>query len=186
VLHLAQQVRPDVRSYYIDTGFAFPETEALVQRWTGERSLNLLRVLPELTPEQQAAQHGDALWARDPDRCCAMRKVEPNQRALETATLWIAALRRDESPSRANTPILQRVALRSGRMVMKLAPLARWTHKDVWRYIHAHQLPYNPLHDHGYPSIGCTHCTNAVEAGQDERSGRWAGTAKTECGLHLK
>jgi phosphoadenosine phosphosulfate reductase len=184
VLHMAQQIDPGVRSYYIDTGFAFPETEALAERWVSERRLNLLRVVPRLTPEEQAAKHGEALWARDPDACCALRKVEPNQRALDGATLWITALRRDESPTRTHAPMLARVAAGNGGRILKLAPIARWNEKDVWRYIHRHELPYNPLHDRGYPSIGCTHCTTSVAAGGGERDGRWAGLVKKECGLH--
>jgi phosphoadenosine phosphosulfate reductase len=185
LLHLAQTIDPQVCAYYIDTGFAFPETEALVTRWVSERGLNLKRVLPLLAPEEQAERYGEALWARDPDHCCRMRKVEPNQRALEGARLWIAALRRDESPSRAATPMLQKVKLHSGATILKLCPLVRWSQKDVWRYIAANDLPYNALHDRGYPSVGCTHCTQPVAEGGDERSGRWAGTAKKECGLHL-
>jgi phosphoadenosine phosphosulfate reductase len=185
ILHMAQQVDPDVDAYYIDTGFSFPETEALADAWREERQLKLRTVLPILTPDEQAREHGDRLWETDPDRCCAMRKVEPNQRALEGATLWIAALRRDESPTRKATPMLQEVTLRSGQKLLKLCPLVHWTHKDVWRYIHEHGLPYNPLHDRGYPSIGCTHCTRAVGAGESERAGRWAGKGKLECGLHL-
>lgn len=186
LLDLAQRIDPRARAYYLDTGFTFPETDALVRRWIEDRGLNLEIVRPELTPEAQAEQHGDALWARDPDRCCALRKVEPNERVLSTAKLWIAALRRDESPSRASTPVLQWVTLASGRGIWKLCPLVRWTKKEVWKYIFQHALPYNPLHDRGYPSIGCTHCTRAVGEGEDERAGRWAGSSKQECGLHVE
>lgn len=184
VLDMAQKARPGVRSYYIDTGFGFLETTNLAERWVKERGLNLEKVLPALTPDEQAERYGEALWSTDPDRCCALRKVEPNERALVGATLWIAALRRDEASSRKDTPILGRVEV-GGRSILKLCPIAAWDQKEVWRYIHAHQLPYNPLHDRGYPSVGCTHCTRPVEAGEDERAGRWAGKAKTECGLHL-
>lgn len=185
VMHMAQRFDPEVRAFYIDTGFAFPETEALLRRWVHEQRLNLLRVLPELTPEAQAEVHGEALWARDPDRCCAIRKVEPNNRVLASVDLWIAALRRDEGSTRKNTPVLQAVELPSGHPLLKLCPLVQWTNKDVWRYISDHQLPYNELHDRGYPSIGCTHCTRAIRPGEDERAGRWAGSLKKECGLHL-
>jgi phosphoadenosine phosphosulfate reductase len=184
VLDMAQKAWPEVRSYYIDTGFGFPETSDLAERWVKERGLNLQKVLPVLGPKEQAAQYGDALWASDPDRCCALRKVEPNERALVGATLWIAALRRDEASTRKDTPILSEVKV-GGRTILKLCPIAGWDQKEVWRYIHTHQLPYNPLHDRGYPSVGCTHCTRPVEAGEDERAGRWSGKAKTECGLHL-
>jgi len=186
VLDLAQQHRQDVPAYTIDTGFNFDETVEVAARWEQDRKLNLRRLLPVLTVDEQAAEHGDALWARDPDQCCALRKVEPNQRALADVDLWVTALRRDESPSRATQPILQRVRLASGRAVLKLAPIADWSRKDVWRHIFERELPYNPLHDHGYPSIGCTHCTNAVADGEDERAGRWSGREKNECGLHLE
>lgn len=185
VMHLAQAHDPDVRAFFIDTGFNFPETEGLLGRWVTERRLNLLRVLPELTPEEQDERHGRELWRRDPDLCCRIRKVEPNHRALEDVSLWIAALRRDESSSRVSTPILQELELPSGRRILKLCPIARWTKREVWRYILEHELPYNPLHDRGFPSVGCTHCTRAVRPGEDERAGRWAGSSKQECGLHL-
>lgn len=185
VMDMAQHADPQVRTFYIDTGFGFDETEALARRWTNERRLNLLRVLPVLTPEQQAAEHGDELWRSDPDKCCEMRKVEPNNRVLQGVKLWIAALRRDESASRKKTPMLQEVVLPSGHKLLKLCPVAKWTKKEVWGYILEHDLPYNELHDRGYPSIGCTHCTRPVREGGDEREGRWAGTGKLECGLHV-
>jgi len=184
LMDLAQQIDPQVSAYSIDTGFNFPETEALIERWRA-RGLNLEVMRPQQTPAEQAAVHGEALWTRDPDRCCALRKVEPNDRALAGAKLWIAALRRDESASRQDTPLLSAVTLPSGQRILKLCPLAAWTKAQVWRYILDHQLPYNPLSDLGYASIGCTHCTRPVAAGEDERAGRWAGTAKRECGLHL-
>jgi phosphoadenosine phosphosulfate reductase len=184
VMDIAQRFDPEVRAFYIDTGFAFPETERLLGQWIGKQKLNLLRVVPMITVDEQAKQHGNMLWMRDPDKCCEIRKVEPNNRALETVKLWIAALRRDESSTRKETPILQRIELPSGHHLLKLCPIVSWSQKDVWRYIVDHQLPYNELHDRGYPSIGCTHCTRAVRPGEDERAGRWAGTAKKECGLH--
>jgi phosphoadenosine phosphosulfate reductase len=185
VLDMAQRAKRDVRAYYIDTGFSFPETTALTERWVGDRQLNLQKVLPVLSPDEQAKAHGDALWDRDPDRCCAMRKVEPNERALAGSTLWIAALRRDEASTRKSTAMLSEVTLGSGQKILKLCPIVGWSTKDVWRYIAAHELPYNELHDRGYPSIGCTHCTRPVTEGEDERSGRWSGKDKVECGLHL-
>jgi phosphoadenosine phosphosulfate reductase len=184
LMHIAKQFDPEVRAFYIDTGFGFPETETLLNRWVSEQRLNLLRVVPEQTPEQQAEEYGEALWMRDPDQCCALRKVEPNNRALEGTNLWIAALRRDESKTRTETPVLQRIRLPSGHALLKLCPIVNWSKKDVWGYIMNHGLPYNELHDRGYPSIGCTHCTRPVKPGEDERAGRWAGTQKKECGLH--
>lgn len=185
VMHMAQQIDPEVRAFYIDTGFAFPETETLLQAWVTKQKLNLLRVLPLLTAEEQAREQGEALWARDPDLCCALRKLEPNQRALGGIRLWIAALRRDESATRKATPVLSRTTLRSGHTLLKLCPIVSWSKKEVWSYIEKHELPYNELHDRNYPSIGCTHCTRPVMPGGDERAGRWAGFSKKECGLHL-
>jgi phosphoadenosine phosphosulfate reductase len=185
VMQMAQKFDPGVRAFYIDTGFAFPETEKLLARWVDEQRLNLLRVLPKQTIEQQAAEYGDELWKRNADLCCKLRKVEPNNRALEGVKLWIAALRRDEATTRATTPMLSEVELPSGHKLLKLCPIVRWTKKNVWAYVCRHRLPYNELHDRGYPSIGCTHCTRAVKPGEDERAGRWSGTSKVECGLHV-
>lgn len=184
LIDMAQAVVPSVEVYFIDTGFSFAETDAVLERWKGERSLNIRRVLPILTPDEQAAQYGPELWARDPDRCCAMRKVEPNLRALEGKRVWITALRRDQTATRAEIPLIEEVRLENGQDILKVAPLARWRRSDVWRYVMQHQLPYNQLHDRGYPSVGCTHCTHAVGHEANERDGRWAGRAKTECGLH--
>ena len=151
-----------------------------------ERGLELERVKSLLSPNEQASLHGDALWSRDPDRCCAIRKVEPNERALEGAAIWVSALRRDQSRTREQTAVLGVATLGNGARLLKLCPLATWTRKDVWNYIFAHRLPYNALHDRGYPSVGCTHCTRPATSDDDERSGRWVGTEKTECGLHLE
>ena len=186
VLNMAQQVFPEVSPYFIDTGFNFKETQEVADKWI-KRGVNLKRVLPILTPSEQAAVHGDKLWEREPDKCCHFRKVEPNEFALQGKKIWISALRRDQSPSRAETPVLEWVTLGNGHSLWKLCPLVRWTKKDVWRYIMGHHLPYNALHDQGYPSVGCTHCTAPVaEGNEDERAGRWSGNAKTECGLHVK
>jgi phosphoadenosine phosphosulfate reductase len=185
LLDLAQRADPDVRAYYIDTQFSFPETTRLADRWVEERKLRLERVLPMLNPEAQAARYGEALWSRDPDLCCHMRKVEPNNQKLTEARIWLTALRRDQSASRAQTPILEEVILTNGHRLLKLCPLVNWTRQDVWRYVFDRKLPYNPLHDQGYPSVGCTHCTHAVGDTSDERAGRWVGLARTECGLHV-
>ncbi|MBK8011281.1 MAG: phosphoadenylyl-sulfate reductase [Deltaproteobacteria bacterium] len=184
LIDMAQKVVPDVEVYFIDTGFSFAETDEVVTRWRGERGLNVKRMLPILTPDEQAIQHGPELWARDPDRCCRMRKIEPNLRALAGKLVWITALRRDQAETRAQIPLLQEVTLENGQTLLKVCPLARWRKSDVWRYIMQHELPYNQLHDRGYPSVGCTHCTHPVGDKANERDGRWAGRAKTECGLH--
>jgi phosphoadenosine phosphosulfate reductase len=135
-----------------------------------------------ITPSEQAKRHGDALWARDPDACCAIRKVEPNERALAGKRAWISGIRRDQSKTRSDVQIVEwdeRFGL------VKVNPLAAWTEADVWKYILEHNVPYNELHDRNYPSIGCTHCTRAVNPGDDPRSGRWQGFDKIECGLHV-
>ena len=184
VLHMAQQIDANVQAYYLDTGFVFEQTRNVIQAWKDERKLNLTSVLPILSPSQQAETHGDKLWEREPDKCCDIRKVEPNRRILSTKRAWVTALRRDEASSRRQTPILSEVELPNGHRLLKICPIVSWSRKDVWRYIFAHELPYNALHDQGYPSIGCTHCTHAVTDGEDERAGRWSGSAKVECGLH--
>lgn len=124
---------------------------------------------------------GDRLWEREPDKCCGIRKVDPNRRALEGRSAWITGLRRDQANTRRT---VNPVAWDHKFGLYKISPLAHWDEKDVWRYIFKHSVPYNPLHDEGYPSIGCTHCTRAVAVGEDPRAGRWSGTAKVECGLH--
>lgn len=186
LMDLASRLRPGVRVFFVDTGFHFDETLAMIERVQARMPVQIEVLRPELTVAEQAARHGDALYVVDPDRCCAMRKVEPTRRMLDGLDAWITGLRRDQGPSRARTPILDPREV-GGRMVVKLNPLARWTRKDVWRHVFAHDLPYNPLHDQGYPSIGCAPCTapvGDVAEADDERAGRWAGSAKTECGLH--
>jgi phosphoadenosine phosphosulfate reductase len=141
----------------------------------------VLQVKSLLTPDRQAELHGDALWAKDPDLCCQLRKVEPLTRVLRSFDAWITGIRRDQAPSRASAGVIewdQKFGL------VKVNPLARWSWADVWTYLRIHEVPYNPLHDQNYPSIGCTHCTAPVSSGEDLRAGRWKNFAKTECGLH--
>ena len=126
-------------------------------------------------------EHGPELWNRDPDTCCGIRKVEPMRRALSSVDCWVAGVRRADSSSRSKTP---KFGWDKRFNLWKLNPLADWTERDVWNYIREHHLPYNPLHDHGYPSIGCTHCTKPVGPGGSPRDGRWAGLSKTECGIN--
>jgi len=131
--------------------------------------------------KEQAELYGDELWARQPDLCCATRKVEPLQRALGEVDAWVTGVRRDQAPTRANA---KKVEWDEKFGLVKANPLADWTLKEVWAYIHEHDVPYNPLHDRNFPSIGCTHCTRPVMPGEDPRAGRWAGQDKVECGLH--
>lgn len=182
LMHLASRIRPGVKVFFIDTGFHFDETLQMLDRVRARLPVDIEVLRPELTVEEQARRHGE-LYVINPDRCCAMRKVEPTRRMLTGLDAWVTGLRRDQGPSRADTPVVD-IRDVDGRDVVKINPLVRWTRKDVWRHIFAHDLPYNPLHDQGYPSVGCAPCTVAVGAGADERAGRWAGRSKTECGLH--
>ncbi|MDE3095555.1 MAG: phosphoadenylyl-sulfate reductase [Chloroflexota bacterium] len=181
LLDMMMRIDRSVEVFYIDTDFLFPETYRLRDIAAARYGFEPAGYMSLLTPAQQAAAYGDALWARDPDACCALRKVEPNRRALAGKRAWLSGIRRDQSKSRAETPIVQW----DGKFgLVKVNPLATWTESQVWQYILDNEVPYNELHDQGYPSIGCTHCTRPVAAGDDPRSGRWQGFDKTECGLH--
>jgi phosphoadenosine phosphosulfate reductase len=170
--------------YFIDTGLLFPETYVLVERVRERYGIDPLPVRSEVTLEAQAARDGDALWDRDPDRCCAIRKVEPQRAFLAGYGAWITGLRRDQTAERSGARAVEWDE-RSGGLA-KISPLVDWTDADVWRYVVEHDVPYNSLNDNGYPSIGCTPCTRAVRAGEDARAGRWSSFGKTECGLHAK
>ena len=182
LLDMMMQIDRTVEVFYLDTDFLFPETYRLRDAVAAKYDFKPVGYMSLLTPSQQAAKHGDALWARDPDACCAIRKVEPNERALAGKTAWISGIRRDQSPTRADTPIVEWDA-KFG--LVKVNPLASWTEPMVWKYILDHGVPYNELHDQSYPSIGCTHCTKPVLEGADPRSGRWQGFDKIECGIHV-
>ena len=144
-------------------------------------NVGIIQVKSLLTPEQQAAQHGEALWTRHPDQCCELRKVEPLTRVLKGFDVWITGIRRDQSPTRAHAKLIE---WDQKFQLVKVNPLAAWTWEDVWTYIRVHEVPYNELHDRNYPSIGCTYCTSPVNPGDDPRAGRWKNFTKTECGLH--
>ena len=178
---MLSEVAPETRVVTFDTGLLFPETYETRDRLMERYPLRFESIEPELSLEAQSAAHGDELWRRDPDACCAIRKVAPLERALAGMDAWITGIRREQSQSRQNA---RKIELDVRRGVVKVQPLADWTNRDVWRYIWRHSIPYNPLHDHGYPSIGCVPCTQSVNLDADERSGRWRGTGKIECGLH--
>lgn len=182
LMDLAIRARPDVEIFYIDTGLFFDETYDLIRRVEDHYGRALTRYAPELDVQEQAEVYGDELWKRRPDDCCMMRKVLPMRRALAGRTGWVTAVRRDQASTRDQTPIL---SLNRKFNTVKIAPLVNWTESQIWTYILDQGLPYNPLHDVGYPSIGCRPCTRSVNPGDDLRAGRWAGTGKTECGLHL-
>ena len=183
LIDLAVWLRPDVRIFTLDTDFLFPETYVLMERIEKRYGISIERCRPELTPEQQARTHGTELWSREPDRCCELRKVEPLKKKLAELRAWVTGIRRDQTPARAS---IRKLEWDTKFGLFKLNPLADWTREQVWGYIRRHQVPYNPLHDQNYPSIGCTHCTRSVQPGEDLRAGRWPGFNKTECGLHGK
>jgi phosphoadenosine phosphosulfate reductase len=173
---LLLKAEPKARIFTLDTGVLFPETYDIWKRMEQHFDTEI-EAFRGISLEQQAIEHGDELWKRAPDQCCNIRKVVPLKDALSHVDAWIVGVRRDQSPTRAGTP---KIGWDAKHAIWKAAPLADWSEKDVWRYIHANDLPYNPLHDRGYASIGCTHCTVPAT----DRSGRWAGSDKLECGLH--
>lgn len=182
-LHMLSEIAPRTPILSLDTGLLFPETYALTDDLERRFNLNLIRVRPEQTVDEQAASYGSALWERDPNQCCHLRKVVPLDRALAGYDAWVTGLRRDQSERRAATPV---VAWDKKRQMVKLCPFATWTEDDVWTYIETYALPYNPLHDLHYPSIGCWPCTQPVAPETaDKRAGRWANRDKTECGIHI-
>jgi len=181
-LHMMRELGLKVDVLTVDTELLFPETYDLMNRLQDTLKFNLIPVKAELNVSQQAAKYGDTLWSRDPDSCCQMRKVVPLDKALVGYDAWITGLRRDQSKTRST---IQAISWDKRNEKVKISPLVDWTEEMVWTYIHAYDLPYNPLHDKGYPTIGCWPCTQAVSDGGDLRAGRWVGTAKTECGIHL-
>jgi phosphoadenosine phosphosulfate reductase len=180
-LDMALAIDPSVPVYYIDTGLLFPETYALVRRVEERYGVRPVALKSKLSLEQQTQEHGEALWAKDPDRCCELRKVEPQAAFLENYDAWITGIRRDQTAARREVRVVQWDDRLSR---VKINPFARWNERMVWAYVHQHGLPYNGLHDRGYPSIGCTHCTRAVRHDESPRAGRWSGSGKIECGLH--
>lgn len=181
-LHMLSEIAPKTPIITLDTEFLFPETYNLMTQVESLFNLNVIRVKPEMSAEQQAAVYGDNLWAHNPDQCCHIRKTIPLKQVLSGYNAWITGLRRDQSTRRASTPI---ISWDSRNNLMKLCPFANWTEEMIWTYIFAHELPYNELHDQNYPSIGCVHCTQPIAPGDDLRSGRWVNHQKTECGIHV-
>jgi phosphoadenosine phosphosulfate reductase len=181
LLDMTSRLEANPEVFYLDTGFLFPETHRLRDVAAERYGVDPIAYNPLLTPEEQAAEHGDTLWSRDADACCAIRKVEPNRRALQGKLAWITGLRRDQASTRKDVRV---VSWDAKFGLVKINPLANWSQDEVWTYIAVNEVPYNELHDRGFPSIGCTNCTKAVAAGEDPRSGRWSGSAKVECGIH--
>lgn len=183
LLELLHRVRPRAKVIYIDTQFFFRPTYELIEKARARYPFQWVRLVPELTPEQQAQRYGPELYRRDPEACCRMRKVEPLRKYFAEARLqaWVTSLRREQSPLRADTPVVHRDPVFG---LVKFNPLVRWTWRQVREFLRRNRVPYNVLHDHGYPSIGCWPCTRPVRPGEDFRAGRWSGTPRTECGLH--
>jgi len=183
VTDLIARAKLPVDLFTLDTELLFPETYALWKRIEEKYGVTIKAVKPARTVAEQASAEGPALWTREPDRCCDLRKMRPLGATLANYDAWITAIRRDQTPERANAPVVGW----DGRFgLVKINPLVRWTSDQVRAYVAEHEVPYNPLHDRNYPSIGCMPCTSPVMPGEDSRSGRWRGQEKTECGLHLR
>lgn len=183
LIDLISKVKQDASVVFLDTGIHFQETYDLIDKVKDKYpNLRIELKKPELTLEEQAAEYGSALWTRNPDQCCFIRKIKPLEDVLQGAPAWISGLRREQSASRKHTDFVNKDQRFKS---IKICPLIHWTWDDVWAYIKNNDLPYNELHDQGYPSIGCIPCTSRVTDSDDPRAGRWQGFNKTECGLHL-
>jgi len=184
VAHLASTALPGVDVIFLDTGYHFAETIGTRDAVAATYPVNVITLTPRQTVAEQDAEYGPRLHDRDPDLCCSLRKVEPLNRGLAGYDAWATGLRRDESPTRANTPV---VSFDPKRQKVKIAPIARWTQADVDAYVAEHGILLNLLLSDGYASVGCSpeSCTRRVLAGEDARAGRWSGAGKTECGIHL-
>jgi phosphoadenosine phosphosulfate reductase len=181
LVHLTQTVVPGVDVLFLDTGYHFPETIGTRDAVGAVYDVNLISVLPRQTVAEQDAEYGAKLHDRDPERCCALRKVEPLERGLSAYTAWINGMRRVDAPTRKD---IRTVDYDAKRGMVKISPIAAWTDEDVREYVEQHGVLVNPLFEDGYTSIGCAPCTRRTAPGEDPRSGRWAGFSKTECGLH--
>ncbi len=179
--HVAGRVAPGVDVVFLDTGYHFVETIGTRDAVEATLPVNLISITPVQSVAEQDATYGKDLFARDPDLCCALRKVKPLEEALSSYDAWATGLRRDETHNRVIAPV---IGWDEKKRKVKVSPLARWTADDVDRYIAENNVLVNPLQYDGYPSIGCWPCTRRVAPGEDPRSGRWAGTGKTECGIH--
>jgi phosphoadenosine phosphosulfate reductase len=180
VIDIATKIAPDARFFYLDTDVLFEETYETRDRLAEHYGIEFERY-HNITIPEQARRYGDELWKRDPDSCCGIRKVEPMRDALSSVEAWVSGIRREDSQHRAHAP---KFAWDKRFGLWKLNPIADWSQEQVWNYINENRVPYNPLHDQNYPSIGCTHCTKPVAPGDDPRAGRWAGASKTECGIN--
>jgi phosphoadenosine phosphosulfate reductase len=182
LIDLAAKVRPGVDVLFLDTGYHFAETIGTRDAVETVYGVKIVNVTPEHTVAEQDQLLGTNLFARDPNECCRLRKVEPLTKALQGYSAWVTGIRRVEAPTRANAPL---ISFDEAFKLVKINPIAAWTDDDMQAYLEANGILVNPLVDEGYPSIGCAPCTRRPEAGADPRSGRWQGSAKIECGLHV-
>jgi len=181
VAHLASRAFPGVKVAFLDTGLHFAETLGTRDAIAATLDIELLNTTPALTVEQQAQKFGPNLWATDPDKCCEMRKVTPLQQVLAPFQAWVTGIRGDETAARVGTPV---VLWDERRGMVKVNPIARWSHEEVEAYARRHGVLINPLQQLGFASIGCAPCTRPVRPGESIRAGRWAGADKSECGIH--
>jgi phosphoadenosine phosphosulfate reductase len=181
LIRMLSEIDKNARMFYLDTDLLFPETYELIRTLEARYGVRFEQRKSRLSLAAQAAGYGERLWEREPDVCCQLRKVEPLREMLSGLRAWITAIRRDQTPARAGARVVERDRKFN---LIKINPLAAWSSRDVWRYIKEYDVPYNPLYDAGYSSIGCQPCTTLVQIGETDRAGRWRGFAKTECGLH--
>ena len=186
IIDLATQAGLELPVFTLDTGLLFPETEALAVRLEEFFGISIERMKPELSVTEQSVEHGPELWKRAPDLCCTMRKVLPLQSKLNHLDVWITGLRRQQSETRQRTlPLeLYKFDVLRDQSILKMNPLVNWSKEAVWEHLRRRKIPYNPLTDRGYRSIGCWPCTRAIQDGDSERAGRWTGFDKAECGIH--
>jgi phosphoadenosine phosphosulfate reductase len=181
LIRMLSEIDRNARMFYLDTDLLFPETYELIGKLEARYGVRFERRTSRLSLAAQAARYRERLWEREPNVCCQLRKVEPLREMLSGLRAWITAIRREQTPARAGARVVERDQKFD---LIKINPLAGWSNRDVWRYIKEHDIPYNPLYDSGYRSIGCQPCTTPVQIGERDRAGRWRGIAKTECGLH--
>lgn len=182
LMHRIAELELDIPVFFLDTSLHFDQTYRLRDELEERLGITIHAVRPALSLEEQASRYGDELWKKDPDHCCYLRKVLPLRNYLTDKQAWITGIRRDQARTRKNIRILERDAQNG---VVKLNPVAGWSGEQTWEFVRKYNLPYNPLHDEGYPSIGCVPCTSPVQEGEDERNGRWRGGNKIECGIHF-
>lgn len=181
LISMFTEINPKARFFYLDTDLLFPETYELRDRLAQKYGITFERQTARLSLAEQATKYGEKLWESEPNLCCQLRKVEPLKQYFANLDAWITAIRRDQSAARREAGIVERDK-KFG--IIKINSLARWTKREVWKYIIRNDVPYNILHDRNYPSIGCAPCTSPALSGENDRSGRWRGSSKTECGLH--